>query len=1697
MFFKKKKSKFEKIKKWLQVHVLGLFKKKEPKFLLRPKTRNLVFGALLILVLFVSSFYLFFRPEQVTAEWWDINWHYRKAITITNSGSVQTDFQVLVTADTSDTTKFQGDCDDLRFTSVNGESLNYWIESGCSTAATKIWVKIYSIPTNTSTVYMYYGNPNASSYQNGDNTFEFFDDFDAADTSKWEYTGSGYSYAEGVLSIYGSDYEPLESIQSFSNDGLIVRSKIKRDATGDFDSGIWFAFAGGNSGILHVFDDIANGDHCGIVYPSWATVVANYTTEMSVGSWETIEMWRSGTTVYSSAFGEELSATIDVNYSNPIALFSDSDAGTRTASYEYILIRKYATTEPTATLQSEERGPGPVGYWSFDEGYGTTAQDRTSNNNDGTITGATWQTEDMCVSGKCLWFDGTAVYAQLNSSITLSYLDSSISFWINVNSIPSGSYGSRSQCLSYDNNYGHRFIGPTTSKSLQSEGDTNGEYWVSTSSNSLPFNQWNHVVITAEDGEVKTYINGVLKGTRTVTSNLTLNKIGSQDHGDYDQFCDADIDEVKVYDYARTADQVKADYNAGKSGLSSDKGSAVAFGNQQSAINNLSDGLVGYWKMDESSGNVIDASGNGNTGTWNGTGSHYPAGKFGNGGGFNGTDDYVDISDSNSLDLTGDVATFSVWTYWDTITGDHKILAKAVSAGSGASAYQIRSDGSSGNLLFQIYNSTWGTATASGILSSETSKWIYLTVILESDNTVKFYKNGILHTTSSIDQNILSSTGAFAIGKRYGGTPNYFNGSIDEVRIYNRALSPREVRHLYEYAPGPVGHWKMDEGTGTSTIYDTSGSGYNGTMYNLEELDWVAGKYGRALEFDGTNEYVDIPNNTVFDNLKSMTVSAWYYSNIDQRNDDALVSKSNNVNGGYDWIFLEYGSHFYVNTTSGLQSVTITEPSLNTWHYATGTIEPSGSNTLVKIYVDGILIKTQEVVGTWTHSSSYIRFADYHTPTAVWDGIIDDVRIYNYARTQKQILEDMNAGRPAQKSPVGYWKFDEGYGTTAHDAGLGENDGTITGADWTNSGKIGKALDFNGSSDYVHCGSINQTESFSFGVWLYPSSIPSYNSDSYLYASSGGTSLRFSLSASTLSNNVRWRLPDASFVTYYLSDSVSVNKWVYINVVYDGINNVLKGYKNGDLQYTYNDIDIYSDFGGTIEIGRNLTNSAYYTGRIDEVKIYNYALTEDEVRAEYNQGKVAVMGAPSSSADGSGDYSSAREYCVPGDDSYCEPPVAEWKFEEHSGIYAYDTSGNGNTGTLTNMEESDWVPGKIGRGLEFDGSDEYVQPVSSGFYPSCGTGCEDPYTISAWIKTDNFAQEAAIAGRFDSIGSDHWHTYGSGLKYVNGSIAVMGRNNGDNDLLTYDISDSKWHHVVGITNTSNGKLYVDGILVDSGVLNSGYTYGFCIGAQCNEGNSFNFDGLIDQVKIYDYARTPAQVAWEYNKGKPIAHWRFDEGQGATLLDSSGNGNHGTLNLGTSGQIEAGSVKINANTPWYNGREGKQNYSLNFDGSDDYVNLDAYKENFNIDTFTISAWVNLDVLKNYSRVFGTFHSGYTGYRFLINSNGTLTFLMTNNSDGSLTGKTSSGSIDISNWHFVAITKNGTTLKFYIDNRNAEEFTLTESTIRDGAECRIGYESNNGAYLDGQIDEVRIYNYALTPLQIKTEYNFGAARLGSGE
>ena len=327
------------------------------------------------------------------------------------------------------------------------------------------------------------------------------------------------------------------------------------------------------------------------------------------------------------------------------------------------------------------------------------------------------------------------------------------------------------------------------------------------------------------------------------------------------------------------------------------------------------------------------------------------------------------------------------------------------------------------------------------------------------------------------------------IGAYSDGTSYPFSGKIDELRIYNRALSSTEVYQLYEYAPEPLFYWDFNEGVGT-TAFDKQGH----TNLPITNTTYTSGKYGGGLNFNG-NAWLEKSISPSIAAAQDYTQCLWFNpSNNTTR--QVLIDDSNQWE---HWIAIDTNRTVmacYYNTVQMCATSTNTI-NLNTWNYVCSAYKAGQS---LDLFVNGTPWATNTNVGTSAskiYNDVCIGKAGGGS-LAKFTGKIDDVKIYNYARTQKQIIEDMNAGAPAtsSKSMIAYYKFDEGSGTTANNSGNGGSalNGTFgtgnSAPTWSNDGKFGKALSFNGVSsniilpnDIVSVSSI-RTSGITYSTWI-------------------------------------------------------------------------------------------------------------------------------------------------------------------------------------------------------------------------------------------------------------------------------------------------------------------------------------------------------------------------------------------------------------------------------------------------------------------------------------------------------------------------------------------------------------------------------------------------------------------------------------
>ncbi len=197
--------------------------------------------------------------------------------------------------------------------------------------------------------------------------------------------------------------------------------------------------------------------------------------------------------------------------------------------------------------------------------------------------------------------------------------------------------------------------------------------------------------------------------------------------------------------------------------------------------------------------------------------------------------------------------------------------------------------------------------------------------------------------------------------------------------------------------------------------------------------------------------------------------------------------------------------------------------------------------------------------------------------------------------------------------------------------------------------------------------------------------------------------------------------------------------------------------------------------------------------------------------------------------------------------------VGYWNFDEGSGTTASDSSGSGNNGTLVNGPT--WTDGKVGSGaLSFDGSNDYVSMGNSNNAPPT-------FTLSAWVKHNIPENNVGIAGK---------HTGGNGYylsTFYNGSNGIRKVSltiNSTTISSNGSFPEGTWIHVVGVFDGTNAMLYLNGVFDKSApsLAPNPTSAGFFVGAQ----NATRFNGLIDEVRLYNRALSAQEVLDIYNDG---------------------------------------------------------------------------------------------------------------------------------------------------------------------------------------------------------------------------------------
>ncbi|MCF8298813.1 MAG: T9SS type A sorting domain-containing protein [Saprospiraceae bacterium] len=442
-----------------------------------------------------------------------------------------------------------------------------------------------------------------------------------------------------------------------------------------------------------------------------------------------------------------------------------------------------------------------------------------------------------------------------------------------------------------------------------------------------------------------------------------------------------------------------------------------------------------------------------------------------------------------------------------------------------------------------------------------------------------------------------------------------------------------------------------------------------------------------ALDFDGTDDYVLLPNNLYSGNLQGgteITIEYWFKGT-------QLSSAVRFQDGSGNYIvagWLNSGTPYFIISndggTAGLPfNVNIQD---DYWHHIACVWK---SNTIngFQTYIDGVLTNyrgsayvTLPAIN-FSNGGSWLGTINVTSPDELLNGTLDEVRIWKVARTQSEIRQNMYRELPnpaGETNLVAYYKFNETSGTSLADS-KGSNTGTLTnygsqsGYWQTSTAFFGpkNCLDFDGSDDYIECGnnaSITSFNNFTMEAWVKLDDanvnqkiLGKFKDWDNYYILGVGFGKHYS-QINAAGNEINF---DYGYVP--------ANTWTHLAVTFSkgngGANGTCYGYVNGEVVYSKTDV---ADAAISV-------SNAYYpfriglapwditafkvNGQIDEVRIWNTARTATEIRENI--------------------YKS-----LTGNETGL---VAYYNFDNNSGSTLQDFSGNGNDGILTNMDNSDWV----------------------------------------------------------------------------------------------------------------------------------------------------------------------------------------------------------------------------------------------------------------------------------------------------------------------------------------------------------------------------------------------------------------------
>lgn len=945
-------------------------------------------------------------------------------------------------------------------------------------------------------------------------------------------------------------------------------------------------------------------------------------------------------------------------------------------------------------------------------------------------------------------------------------------------------------------------------------------------------------------------------------------------------------------------------------------------------------------------------------------------------------------------------------------------------------------------------------------------------VVVDPTNNKMYWTSG---TLANITQANLDGTGATAIlsglTQPYGITMNHSTGKL----------------YFTESTPGRVREANTD-GTGLTSI---STGLSNPIFINMPSTETPLP--GTALDFDGTNDYVDGMAGFA---EQSFTVEMWLNPAASQSNLAIIVD--NNHSGSQNWVLQQNfaNTNQYWFFTPSSPDIFFNLPA-NTWSHVVLVNENATNGK--KVYVNGVLQAQVTPTGTINYVSTNLRFGHWFAGGRPWRGKMDEVRIWNRALCLSEIVNNKDCELTGTESGLtAYYKFNQGTAcqdnsglTTADDATANNNDGTLN--NFALNGDVSNWIDGSGNGVSGTCSAYLPSEARLVGNGVEittGSTTPTTANDTDFESVCSATPVTKTFTfentgtgvlsiASITSSNPAFAVSNTPATTIAASASTTI-----------------------DITYTPS---ANSTESATITINNNDCDEGTYTFVVQGSG--TLSPNDETVTAA----QPTLCAGQNTTIDVGSSQSGINYYLRnDADDSVLDGPIAG--------------TGAGlslNSGTVTQTTTYNVYAEGTSTALNFN-SNQYI---NSNGYPTFANN----FTIEAWVNPTSTHQIDAqsTSGTGGTGGQKYmlWPTHrgseaGIGISIGTNGISVYEHGGGYMpSLLTWANPVTGWTHIAVVYTNKQPTLYVNGVLVATGLTstkancypslgraNAIYPNSGGIGG----GSYGSFDGSIDDFRLWSVSRTATEIQNNMNtclagnEANLYALYDFENGTGSsTLTDLTGNAdNQGTLtNMDPNTDWVSGAsvcatcpremtqkatVTLDSGTVVGNDKRGEM---YTFDGVDDYIST----ADFNLDNdFSLECWFKA-------------HSPGSGYQPILSKptaaasnpvnefnlqiqSGTrnLNFLLSNGTSyTNLHANGNTGADIVANtWYHVAITIEGTDMKMYLNGELTDQATFTGTRQSGNIPLLIArYFNPSGQHFDGNIDEVRVWSTVRTQEQIR--------------